>query len=355
MLWYLLLFGIILGLVNNRKVNALFVIVMSLQLIIINGLKHVNVGTDTQRYLKRFMAISEEEKIDFRNPEVGYDLLQKLLISININFNQFLLLISIFIYVLLGYMIYKYSRNLLISYLAFYGLGFLTFTFTGIRQSIAVLLVLFSYKYIIERNFKIYIILTLLATLVHSSAIIAVPMYYIAHIKWSRFKVLFLAIIMSLSYLLRYRIGGYLTVLYYDDTASGILEKYQVSEGIGGTALLIGLILLMGLIIYNPFKYQESENVALFNIVLFSFILQIFSSFSYLFTRLNMYYYIFLILYLPYIYSKIGQGFIKMRPVEKVIIKTIAGILITVLLIVQYLTLVEVNEGGVHPYKFWWE
>ena len=79
--------------------------------------------------------------------------------------------------------IWKQSSNIVLSVFLFFISGIYFDTFNGVRQYIAVAIVFFSIMYIVEGNFKKYIIVILFATLFHYSAIIMLPVYFIRNAK----------------------------------------------------------------------------------------------------------------------------------------------------------------------------
>lgn len=68
------------------------------------------------------------------------------------------------------------SLSLMVYYLTFYA-----FSLNGLRQAIAMSLLLFAYQYIYEENFKKYLIVILVAAGFHYSAILFLFLYFIYH------------------------------------------------------------------------------------------------------------------------------------------------------------------------------
>jgi|SRR5690625_343143 len=344
---------IFLFIIRTRLSKLLFIIVTTLQLIIINGLRHMSVGVDTVRYFKRFMEIVNGE-VELFTKESGYNIAQIIINIFSDNFNVWLTIAASFIFVPLAIFIYKNSSRVFVSYILYLGLDFYLFTFNGLRQSIAIIIVLLSYNYIINKKFLKFLLIILVATSFHTSAIIFVPMYFLAHIKWSKIYMFMLGFIVILFYIFRFQIGKLLTILYYDD-ATWALDRYEISGGIGGTAIMIFIIILLGIAIYNPNKYFDKENIVLSNIMIISFIIQMLSSFSYLFTRLNMFYLVFIILYIPYLFEKIGKGTIKLRPKEATAIESFGKLFLIILLVIHYYNNTLIDGFEILPYNFFWQ
>ena len=64
---------------------------------------------------------------------------------------------------------------------------FYFFSMNGVRQSVAIMIFYYSFKYIEKHNFKKYAILNGIGFLFHSSAILFIPLYFILNKKY-KFK-----------------------------------------------------------------------------------------------------------------------------------------------------------------------
>ena len=142
------------------------------------------VGGDLENYLpyynQMYLTKSWSEMIEligFREP--GYSIFIKILGYFTGGSERYYILVTS-ICSLIGpfYLIYKYSNNYSYSLLLYYALGFYTNTFNNIRQSIAMSIVFISFYYLFEnRNLIKYILMVLLATTFHYSALIMVLLY----------------------------------------------------------------------------------------------------------------------------------------------------------------------------------
>lgn len=72
---------------------------------------------------------------------------------------------------------YEYKSFALLIYLCFLWLSSLNL----LRQSLAVCILLYAYKYVIQKKLLKYIVFVVLATLFHSSAIIGILVYFVFH------------------------------------------------------------------------------------------------------------------------------------------------------------------------------
>lgn len=344
------------GLIKSKAANRFFLVVATVFLVVFNGFRNINVGTDTFRYYKRFEEIRNANSLrNFLNIKVefGYKLSQKVFQIFNFNFNYWLLLVAIFMFILFAIVIRKHSKNYFISFFLFITLGYYDFSFTGIRQIIAIIIVLFSYRYILSKSFNKFLITCLIASSFHSSALVFLPMYYLSRIKWRKKHSIFLIAFLVLIYKFRLQIGKLLTVVYYDEASSIMLDKYLSSGHIGRLAIMTLLVLGWGIVSYNPYKNNNFENIVLSNIIFVSTIIQMISSFSYLFTRLNMYFMIFLVLYIPNVLENIEISSIKITKMGLQIIRVIYMLAFLIVLTVYYINSIRLNASNILPYTFW--
>ena len=95
-------------------------------------------------------------------------------------------------------MFYKYKSYLELQLYLYMASGYFTVTMNGIRQCLAAALVFVCNKFIVNGDFKKYLIFVLLISLFHGSALIMIPIYFIVRQKaWSKnvVKLIFLACI----------------------------------------------------------------------------------------------------------------------------------------------------------------
>ena len=84
-------------------------------------------------------------------------------------------LIGVFLYVS-----WRYSRNVALSLLLFYGMYFFLYETTALRQGVAFCFTLYSLRYIVERKVLPFCICIAFGFLFHSSALLFLPAYWVA-------------------------------------------------------------------------------------------------------------------------------------------------------------------------------
>lgn len=336
-----------------KEKKKIFFILTTINLVIINGLRDSSIGVDTIRYEKNFYTAATESIAELadRRSEFGYNFLSKIAVEIFGSFNIWLLIIAIFLFAAFGWFLYKYSKNVYISYLVFLALGFYGHTFNITRQLIAVMIVLFSYPHLLKRNFLKFSGIVLVASLFHTSALVFFPAYFICSIKLKRSYLYW----MVPSFLLLYRYRLLLANYIMSVTRPEYLGRYDISGSIGGLALGIAMLLIVNFIFNSPFKNRSRENVVLTKLMMIGLFVQILSSYAYAFTRANLYYLIYLTLYIPYVLTEFPKVLANKIDKNKAHIITIINATAIIFLLAYYYIIIHSDGPGILPYKFFWQ
>jgi len=300
MLVYILFALCVLVLLFFYKITELKVFVYFVFIIcIIFAAFRVNVGVDYQSYVDKYDLIIDGNNADF---EIG----SRALISLSNNFGLgvhgfffFMALITnLFIYLF----IMRHSKNVVISivFYVFFTVFFLA-SFNAVRQYASISICLFSLRFIIEKRFSKYIFWILLASTLHSSAILTLPLYFFLSKK---FKPITLFI----------GGGGVIAIIYYGFNFvatflfhSSYLEFYNNTTSRSNVALFIFICSCFLFLLKNDFV-----DIVLFKNMIFISVLLLtlsfmFPMFSMGLIRLNSFYLfslVPLISYLPY-YNKV--------------------------------------------------
>lgn len=142
----------------------------------------------------------------FRNElkDITYYFLGSFMCKIGISFRGWITIIAAFDLLAILLHVKKYSNNYGLSFLMFLSLGYYFFMLCGLRQAIALALVLFAYDAGKKHRFRSFCILVFLAYLFHQSAIVFLPFYFIIAKKKIEKKhiwiLLFLIVITLLNY-----------------------------------------------------------------------------------------------------------------------------------------------------------
>lgn len=274
---------------------------------------------------------------------------------LGMSFEVCIFIISMFIAIALGVLIYKYSPSPYWSYLMFIAMGFYIFTFSGLKQTCAMGFVMLAMIEILDNKLGRFLVWTLIATVFHAPAIIFLAAYPIAKKKVDIIYIVITIAAIAAVYLFRGQIVELLAETYYEG------EKFYAASGtIGGRALMMIFIMGFGLFM-RPLRRDDVMYRQVFNLMVVAVIIQYFSMYDNVFSRLADYYYQFIILFMPLIMEE-GEHQALVQPERKNTIRyfthssyVLIGLMITVFALWYYNSYVGSSQTVLQDFKFFWQ
>lgn len=361
---YLLLLSIVFfqsipSLLNNKyNWNNILAYIFFIELAVILCFKSYVVGADSFGYYNIFLSIQNiPVYTSDTGIEQGYFLFNKLLGCITNNPQIIFIATGLIISYSISNLIYKKSNIVWLSIIIYLTIGTFFFNLSGLRQSIAISLCIFSYNFILQRKFISFLLTVLLASTFHLSALsflIAYPLYN-CKLNTKNLIIALFIILFSIVFS-KYFINLILYVFPY--------QGYLDSEGrfarniIGGDIRSASIfktginlfVFLFCLFLWKKVKkascsiYMEIKLLILFSltatIILFS------SINATIFERVAMYFNVFYIILIPKIISYIEDKNIK--------IISIIIILFFCLLYSMIVSIYRPEWNSFLDYKFFW-
>lgn len=322
-------------------------------LILFSGLRNWAVGSDTYQYYYWFERVSLRSWNDIFNKFINwqskdpfFDIFLKIFQIFSKNFQIFLMLVAIIFMSALGNFILRntdHIRHAILAFIIYIGYFYGFFSITGIRQTVATAFLLFSFEYIKSNRFYIFLIFVIIASLFHISALVFLPLYFIANIKYTK---LFLALSLL----------GFPLIMYFKNQiafffvlTTGTEERYgYLAEQFerGGSFILTTFSIILAvfsLIIYkhaikkNPLisRYYNTYALALFFLPL----QWVHPSAG----RISQYFAVIIMVWIPFLLDVFSGTIYKQRQ--------IIYIVVTVLFIgLTMFTIKSLSE-----YKFFWQ
>lgn len=183
---------------NIRKaIKKYNLLIISIFLVVLAGFRY-NTGADINAY-RNFYNMIEKGIINLPL-EKGYILINLLFVKLGLNFELLIFLISLVTITLISIFIVKNSIYYNLSILILYTKYFLRGSMGNIRQMLSMAILLFGYKYILNKSFFKFLFIVFLAASFHRVALIFVPFYFLLDKKYSKKQIItaiFLAIIIS--------------------------------------------------------------------------------------------------------------------------------------------------------------
>jgi len=240
---------------NGKKVpNYLFIWLSMAGLILILGFRDISVGVDGLNYYNNYFLVNSMDLITYYQnyvTEPGFYLLYR--ISYFLGDAQWLFIISAFITVFLFYQSLSYEMDKISLPLAVFIFATTQyFYYFGImRMGIAVAIIAFAYRYVIEGNKKKFLLFVFLASMFHYSSLFALAFIFLSRNNQKVFKkingikIFFIIPV------------GFLLVKYiiFPLISAGRYQGYIESSGRFDTAFLTSLpLLVLFALNYNAFS-----------------------------------------------------------------------------------------------------
>lgn len=333
---------------NKRKTipsTGLFVFFIALQMILLLALRAKEIGIDTHSYYGRFYKYADMSWGDIfadSYQEVGFSILIKLIGSYTENYQWLLAACAVLTIVPISIVITKYSPDAFLSFLLFICFGYFGFMFSGIRQGLAIGMLVYSYRFIREKKLIPFLIVVFLASQFHHSAIAFLPAYFIAGLKIDKYSVVFWVALWVLTFAFKNQIYDFM-----EKTLFSTVDNIYKSNVTGAYMwnIMMTIIAIIG-IIANYTVTEKNRNFEQFvNLMSFGAILTLFTSIGGNAKRLSEYYCVFLIFLIPGIKDRF-----KDKTTKKIIC-----VLLAILVIGMFAWSFTVDEYRIIPYKFYFE
>lgn len=325
---------------NGKKY---FIIGSAILLILYASLRGININSDVKGYLSQYAKFSKysfNEILEIFKSDIKYPLFYLLGWFVSRVFPSgqvWLAFLSVLYIIAFMFLIYKESKMPLISVVVFLSLGYFTFSLTGLRQALAMTLIVPAYYF--AKNSKIikFILVVLLAYLFHNSALIFLLIYPMRNLKLGWFHALFIGICLAFSFIFKSEFKALIGVVFEDSYYGGYSESNK-------TLNFSGIIIQLAIFVFNLFYYKNVTNkskrvMILYNCAFLGLSFQLLSIVIAEMFRISMYFSIFNIVLIPL--SIMAEPDQKWCKVEM--------ILITVVLL-AYLFV-----SGIPQYSFFWQ
>lgn len=235
-----------------------------------------NFGNDYKSYLEIFTEVNRYASFDLFDKTIhadpGWILLCKLFKPFG--FFAMIAVLALFNSIIYYRFIKKYVPKKyywLAIFLYVFTPGFLLTHATAMRQSLAIGLFILSLDYLFKKDAIRYYVCVALASLMHSSALILVPLYLLSFVNWRLNKiavVLMVGVFASLFVFVQ-ELGPYINFVI--GTYFKSYEVYQEAVAVGtGIGVLYSAFLFVIILWYE--RFQNKETALVFKVAILSFL-----------------------------------------------------------------------------------
>ena len=311
------------------------------------ALRHIDVGGDLKAYKTIFELVEKTpwkllNRVDI---EYGFAILNKI-ISIFTSDFRWVMIFSAFITILpIGYLFCQKNEGTALTIALYLNMSIFAVSFSGIRQMIAVAIVTSSFYFIKNRKLALFLIMVFVAFLFHKSALIALILYPLYHLKISKVRALFVLPIVGFIFIFNKQIFTIFVRFLGDD-----YEKYGNIKETGAYTMIV-LFVLFTLFAFLAVKDKEldEETMGLRNFLLLTLVLQMFAPINNVAMRMNYYSIVFVPILIPKVINR-GAYF------DKKIYKLIYWGM-TVFFLIYYFAKAYTGADTmqIYPYRTFWE
>lgn len=226
-----------------------------------------------KNYTDAFSSLFTEGK----STEWGFTSLYLIISFVTRNRYIFIFILTLVMYSLLFRSFKRYMSDYPMGLMLFLGLWFF-FTFTYLRQVMACSIVWLSIKYVINRNFKRYLLLFIIAYLMHNSAIVFFPLYFLPVKKFPKKKVMQVMLVLGIIGITNVA-GGLFNVFGGFIGAEERTAAYTESTAFRYEYIMEAILFLYVILNnYQSFNIENKRDIVLLNMALvFCGILLLFS------------------------------------------------------------------------------
>lgn len=259
--YFLVLSFVLLWILLERKtLNRTAFWVPLIALSIFAGVRKYHIGTDSGNYTKNFRNNLDVYNFQFDEfVEPGYQALEYNLLQLTHNYFWLFFITALIVVYCYLIIIKKYSVNYWFSVFLFVTLGVYTFFFNGLRQGLAMAIFALALPYLLEKRLIPYILICLLGSLFHNTALFMIPFYFLVNLRISPiYKILatFIGSLFVSSFLIQYLAAS-----------NERYESYASVDQKAGGFITLGFYTILMFLIYfaiRTYKIKDKQFMQLF-------------------------------------------------------------------------------------------
>lgn len=285
--------------------------------------------------------------------EAGFNILVRLVYGL-VGFECYELMFAVFafatIYIFLK-SLYQQSVSFGQSFFLFMMLGFYFQTYNTVRYYLALAIVLYSMRYVIERDWLKFIFLIILASFFHKSVLLVIPVYWAASYEWKKVYMIVGAIFSAACFAGRDLVMRLALALY---------PSYKNTDHLDNSINIVSVIRISVVIAFycwfmwysrdrlnGRFSERAKRELCLYgHLNILTFATCTFFSFLPIVTRIAYYFSVSQLLMIPLIISLIDDGVLRRK-----IKLAVAGICVAFFMV--FLLQAHRNGIGLLPYRSW--
>lgn len=188
--------------------------------------------------------------------DIGYTYLNKLVAKFSNDYASIFIVTAIIFCTCIFYAIYNNSENYIMSSYLLICSGYYFCFLNGMRQMIAVSILMISLRYIKSREGLKFALCIIAATMFHLTAVLFIPVYFLYTVRFNNYK---RAIIVMLCYILARPLSVLISKLILLTKYSWYIQNSYSSERVGYISTMISI----GVLIFSCVYGKEKDKLLL--------------------------------------------------------------------------------------------
>ena len=281
------------GMSRQQMVNHVTCLIIFVLLFAVSSLR-LNVGNDYLNYVELMHLAYSRAYVP---TEVGFNVLARVIYFL-CGFENYVLIFAIFAFATIYFFMkamYEQSKWFTMSIVMFMLLGYYFQSLSTVRYYLALSIALYSVKYVINRDWPRFVLVTLLGSLFHKSLLLILLLYIVAQLNWKRWMYVGLGILgVSCLFLKDY----YLKIVIM------LYPSYKDTEYLEGGTSIVNIvrcvvILALSLWLYKDAIRDSRRNRFYFICNIMALVLYVFGSFIPVISRVGYYMTVTHLLFVP--------------------------------------------------------
>lgn len=281
------------GMSRQQMVNHVTCLIIFVLLFAVSSLR-LNVGNDYLNYVELMHLAYSRAYVP---TEVGFNVLARVIYFL-CGFENYVLIFAIFAFATIYFFMkamYEQSKWFTMSIVMFMLLGYYFQSLSTVRYYLALSIALYSVKYVINRDWPRFVLVTLMGSLFHKSLLLILLLYIVAQLNWKRWMYVGLGILgVSCLFLKDY----YLKIIIM------LYPSYKDTEYLEGGTSIVNIvrcvvILALSLWLYKDAIRDSRRNRFYFICNIMALVLYVFGSFIPVISRVGYYMTVTHLLFVP--------------------------------------------------------
>lgn len=287
--------------------SKIFTILTAIILITVAGLRW-RVGTDYWSYARnytRFVAEVLESIKSFNEP--GIKIISFVSSLIYDDYATMFFICSLITVGLTVWTISKYSNSFYLSILMYIFIGSWHGSFNGVRQYLAAAILFAGHRYIIDKKFRSYLFIVLLASSFHISALSMIILYFIPKTRLNFKQIISLILVVVISLFLYNYIFEIINSVFESNRSNTLVVTEYVTNNVNPLRVLVMIAPLIVYLFITPKNKLNIEDNFYINLLYINAAMYIVTAGSTYLARFNIFTTIFITLAFPRLFKGVDK------------------------------------------------